>query len=124
MGERFPGETPFDVSPDGSQLVVADRTGRVRVFSVGGRQLRDLRVEKGMTPQSVNWSWDGTGLYLSGMFGGTTYWIVRMDLDGNIEVIWESDNAWAFNPLPSPDGSRLALHVFSSMSEICMIEGF
>ena len=61
---------------------------------------------------------------LSGMAGPARYWIVKMDLDGNYELLYESADTWAWLPIPSPDERRVAFATMRVDEDVWMIEGF
>jgi hypothetical protein len=114
----------FDLSPDGSQLVVTEFTGRIRVFDLSTGISRELVNEWGGRPQKVYWSRKGASLYLSGMGGPASFWIVRLGLEGGYEVLYESEEIWPSWPVPSPDDRSLVFHTTRLWGDIWMIEGF
>jgi Tol biopolymer transport system component len=116
--------TTFDLSPDGSQIVVTEWVGRIRVFDLATGESRELPNEWGGRIQSVYWSRDGASLYLSGMNGPASYWVISLDLEGNYEILWESEDVWATRPVPSPDGRHVVFHTLDFDKDIWMIEDF
>jgi Tol biopolymer transport system component len=114
----------FDLSPDGSRAVVTEWMGRIRVFDLSTGISRELVNEWEGRPQKVFWSRNGAFLYLSGMMGLARFWIVRMDLEGGYEVLYESEETWAFKPVPSPDDRLVVFHTTRPWADIWMIEGF
>jgi hypothetical protein len=113
-----------DLSPDGSQFVVTEFTGRIRLFDLSTGASRELPNEWEGSPQKVFWSRDGQSLYLSGLYGPAHFWIVRMDLEGDYEVLYESEDAWGWLPVPSPDEQRVMFHTTRFWADIWMIEDF
>jgi Tol biopolymer transport system component len=114
----------FDLSPDGSQIVVTEWTGRIRVFDLNTGESRELPNEWGGRVQSVYWSRNDSPLYLSGMYGPAMYWVVSLDLEGNFEILWKSEDTWAHRPVPSPDDRSLVFHTTRMWGDIWMIEDF
>jgi hypothetical protein len=116
--------TRFDLSPDGSQIVVTEWPGRIRVFDLDTGESRELLNEWVGHPQRVYWSRNGTRLYLSGMRGLAPYWVASLDLEGHFEILWESENTWANRAVPSRDDRSLASQTVRCRGDIWMIEGF
>jgi hypothetical protein len=114
----------FDLSPDGSRFVVTELTGRIRVFDLSTGISRELAKDWGGQPQKVFWSRNGAYLYISGMHGPARFWIVRMDLEGGYEVLYESEETWVFSPVPSPDDRSVVFHTTRPSRDIWMIEDF
>lgn len=117
-------EVGFDLSPDGSQFVVTEFTGRIRLFDLSTGVSRELPNEWEGNPQKVFWSRNGEHLYLSGLNGPAYFWIVRLDLVGGYEVLYESADDWAWLPVPSPDERSVVFHMTRFGADIWMIEGF
>lgn len=118
----------FDLSPDGSRIVVAEGSpeekGRIRLFDLASKASREVPYNLGGFPQSVRWSHDGTAVYLSGMYGPATNWLARLNLKGGSEILWTSADTWGFDPVPSPDDHRIVFHTLRWETDFWMIEGF
>jgi WD40 repeat protein len=117
-------DTRFDISPDGSQIVVTEWQGRIRVFDLGTGESRELLDEWVGHPQRVYWSRNGTALYLTGIDGLAPYWVATIDLEGHVKVLWESESTWINRAIPSPDDSSLVFQSVRCRGDIWMIEGF
>ncbi len=118
----------FDLSPDGSQIVITEANGRIRMFDLRNGESRQLPNESGERPQFVYWSPTKKSVYLSGLYWSATemvnYWVGRFDLEGSSEILWGSNDMWASMPIPSPDGSSVIFHGLRWETDIWMIEGF
>jgi Tol biopolymer transport system component len=114
----------LDLSPDGSQFVITETTGRIRVFDLMTGASRDLRLAFEGNPQRVYWSRSGRFLYVSGMKGAARFWIARLDLQGGCELLHESRETWFGWPVPSPDDGSVAYQAVTYRPDVWMIEGF
>jgi len=118
----------FDLSPDGSQIVITEANGRIRVFDLRSGESRQLPNESGEQPQFVYWSPTKKSIYLSGLYWRApemvNYWVGRLDLEGSFEILWGSNDMWASLPIPSPDGASVIFHGLRWETDIWMIEGF
>jgi hypothetical protein len=58
------------------------------------------------------------------MYGPAAHWVVRLDLEGDPEVLWESESTWVNWPVPPPDDPSLVFHALRLETDIWVIEGF
>jgi Tol biopolymer transport system component len=56
------------------------------------------------------------------MGGMSSYWIVRLDPNGDQRLIWKSDDTWAGSLAISPDGATLAFTSLRFSSELWILE--
>jgi len=116
----------WDISPDGSQLVMLFPAGgnRVRLLPLGGGKPRDLIV-KGwpVLRDDPYWGADGKGFYVAGPSAkGAT--LLYVDLKGNATAIWEQNHGSVTWAIPSPDGLHLAIGGQTVESNAWMLENF
>jgi len=116
----------WDLSPDGSQLVMLFPAGgnRVRLLPLGGGQPRDLIV-KGwpVLTDGPYWAPDAKGFYVAGPSAkGAT--LLYVDLKANATAIWEQTHGSVTWAIPSPDGRRLAIGGQTVESNVWMLENF
>jgi Tol biopolymer transport system component len=115
--------TAWDLSPDGSQVVVT-REGRIRLLSLKSGTTTDLAVRGWNGLGFVDWSLDGNALFVSSWTPQDTT-LLRVDLDGNAHVLWHQRlNFLGTKGIPSPDGRHLAVAVFTTDSNAWMVENF
>jgi Tol biopolymer transport system component len=129
-------EYVWDLSPDGTRIAILKRSeAAVSVLSLSGQPLQEVIVKGWHGLQSVDWSADGTGLFVSSVReGGAT--LLCLDLGGNAHLLWESKGTiqpeitpfiggpsapWG---VPSPDGRNLAICEWSLNANIWMMESF
>lgn len=113
----------WDLSPDGSQIVVT-REGRIRLLSLKSGRTTDLAVRGWNGFGFINWSADGNALFVSNWTPQDTS-LLRIDLDGNTHVLWHQRlNFLGTEGIQSPDGRHLAVAVFTTDSNAWMIENF
>jgi Tol biopolymer transport system component len=106
----------WDLSPDGSSLAavhsdLSDST--VRILTLADRATRDVRVPGWAGFDEVQWTPDGTGLYLAANLPKKAA-LLHIDLNGNVDVVWQSESIMYVGlPVPSPDGKHIAFTVGS-----------
>jgi Tol biopolymer transport system component len=114
----------WDLSPDGSQIALLwRRENRVRLLPLAGGKPRDLVVSGWLGLNSLDWSPDGKGLYVSSRSprGATLLYI---DLNGRASPIWEQKGSYVVWGDPSPDGRHLAILGWTRDSNVWMLENF
>jgi Tol biopolymer transport system component len=114
------------LSPDGWKIALVDGTEKVRILSTRGGAPRDLQLKGWVHMRSVNWSADGTRLYLSGQESVSTSGIVETDLAGNYKALMQIPNnrGLVSDPTASPDGRFLIYTEKTSPSEVMLVEHF
>lgn len=96
-------------SPDGSKIAFAsDRDGNLYIYvtSLNGGEVQ--QVTSGTGERNPDWSRGGGRLAASSYVDNTNSEILAFDLDGSNAVNLSNDPAGDFEPIWSPDGSRLA----------------
>ena len=115
--------TPWDLSPDGSQVVMT-REGRIRMLSLKSGVTTDLAVKGWSGLWSIEWSADGNALFVSSQKHQDTT-LLRVDLRGEASVLWHQKlNFEGTQGKPSPDGRHLAVAAWTTDSNVWMIENF
>lgn len=113
----------WDISPDGSRVAVAippgQPEGHIRILPIGGGKVGDLTLRDWQNLESLDWSPDGRGWYISNITD-TASTLLYVDLQGHATPLGQDIN-WA---VPSPDGRHLALSKVTVTSNAWMIENF
>lgn len=117
----------WDLSPEGDRIGVLKRSeGRIRILSLTGGAEQTVTVKGWNNLQSLDWTADGRGFFLSSPLQGGSG-LLHVDLLGNAVLLWRQgvDPSQTTVGLPSPDGRHLAMldHQMQS-SNIWMIEDF
>jgi serine/threonine protein kinase/Tol biopolymer transport system component len=126
---KVPDEQPGDwgVAPDGSLLatVVQDPLeGRIRLFSVGDRNERDLLVKGWPGLSSLNWAGDSRSFFVSAIRPDGTIVLLNIDLQGSTRPLLEQKNGEMCWAIPSFDGKHLATMLMNGESNVWMVEDF
>ena len=116
----------WDVSPDGSRIAVTlgekAEKGLIRVLSLKGDHRRDVTVEDWRTFQSMDWSSDGKGWYVSSRSGSGAYLLYIDALHGGTHLLRSQPGSFETWGIPSPDGRFLAFLEWSSTGKVWMLE--
>ena len=123
-----PGDSEYgwDLSRDGSRLAVAtgnERNHQIRIVSLRDKRGHDLTV-KGWTGITwVSWTAEGRALLVSvqSPHGST---LVRVDMAGNGQPLWESRSGYNAYGISSPDGRYMAIGAGIQNSNLWMVENF
>ena len=119
-----PGQTAWDVSPDGGRIVVQlSRNGEPclhRVFRVTGERERDIAVEKTMNCLLVAWAANSRSLFVT-RHSLQAHVLMHVTLDGKSTELRRSPT-WFDLPRPSPDGRYLAFADSSAYKNAFVLE--
>jgi Tol biopolymer transport system component len=114
----------FDISYDGKRVAVSDGPeGPIRIFSMLGHLERIVPVTGVNRIQSLHWTADGSGFYLSNALKDGTI-LLHVDLHGKTNVIWDNRGGAFTMGVPSPDGHYLAIQGSTSNQNMWMMENF
>jgi Tol biopolymer transport system component len=121
------GSYDWALSPDSSQIALAKfdwNDGCIRVLSLGGKTVRDLRVDGRSLLAGLNWSNDGRSLFVSS-WEPKSVALLHVDLKGKVEVLWQPQPGHQLrSSIPSPDGRYLAIADEILDSNAWMLENF
>jgi serine/threonine protein kinase len=111
----------WNLSPDGSKIaMVENMSDDVKILDLRSRQIQVIHPkprQEGL--QYVDWSVDGKACYLSGEGR-----LLRMDADGNTQLLLPIFNTWVGGLMTSPDGEHLAYTRMVEESNITLLENF
>jgi DNA-binding winged helix-turn-helix (wHTH) protein/Tol biopolymer transport system component len=113
-------------SPDGSRfasLKVGEAEGHIGLLAPDGQLERDIRVKGWPGFFTLAWSPDGKAMYCGTVsrLGAT---LLRVDLDGNAQVLWQQRGADYIYGEPSRDGRYLTIMADVMESNLWMMENF
>ncbi len=117
------------LSPDGSTLAMVRYNAggqSIRLQNaLTGEVVREIQVDvlPGLEFTDIEWSPDGNGFFLSGEFPRGAA-IVRVDMQGEAQVLLEDDTGNYWTVSPSPDGRFLAFGKSTQDANGWMVEGF
>lgn len=122
------GAYKWDLSPDGKKIAVLKRSeNRVHILSLVGMRERLITIKGWQRLETVGWTANGKGLFISDA-KETSSVLLRVDLRGNSEVLWEQSGEQEGNndiyAIPSADGRHLAMYGWTRNSNIWMLENF
>ena len=120
------GELGWDVSPDGTRVVVfRDFDSHFQLLKLGSTEgPREIQTKNGTRLRNLQWAADGKGLFASipTPHGGK---LAYVDLHGNLRLLWELRGHNVFLAArPSRDGGHLAIQGSAGTSNMWILESF
>ncbi len=117
------GPLGFAISPNGDRLATsAGPEGPIRILSFRGRPTQIVRVKNLNNMESLDWSADEKGLFLSSGIVGNRE-ILHVDLKGNAKPLWKCGGDRCF-VTPSPDGRHLSIYDWKVSANMWMMQNF
>jgi len=117
----------WDLSPDGGTLAVVHSglsDNVVRLVTLADGVTHQVAVPGWSEFEDIAWAADGSGVYLAANLPKKAA-LLRLDLKGSLDVLWQSESAYVDLPVPSPDGKHIAFTVGSvGESNAWVIEQF
>jgi Tol biopolymer transport system component/DNA-binding winged helix-turn-helix (wHTH) protein len=116
----------WSLSPDGTTLAIAkgkwgSDEPRIRLVSLNGAPDRSLTINGWPGIAALDWASDSKSLWASTP-GEKENALLRIDLQGNVRIVWRPKNATVGWAIPSRDGKYVALNVHSSSANVAMLE--
>ena len=134
-GIKGEGFVSWSLSPDGKYLATAER-GRnkqpsIRILSTGDDTQKVLLLQGWGEIGGVDWAADGKSLWVGAAKNVATsrrsdaWALLKVDLDGRIETVWENGSLQFWAAIPSPDGRRLAFFAATTdASNVWLLNNF
>lgn len=114
----------WDLSPDGQHIAVLEGlSGHIYILSLTGGAPREIRPKGMETTSFIDWAADGKALFVSRPTR-RGFDLLRVDLDGNSQVLWEERGGLGTSALPSPDGKHLAIRGWTVTSNFWTMTNF
>jgi eukaryotic-like serine/threonine-protein kinase len=113
-------------SPDGSQVAIVKtdwNAGLIRFIPLGGGQARTVTVKGYVNLVSLDWAPDSRSVFV-GTFGPRGSALLRIDLMGNAQPLWQQPLPSGTFGIPSPDGRHVAIHGLGTEANVWMIDAF
>jgi Tol biopolymer transport system component len=115
----------WDVSPDGTRLAIPRANGPILIQPIrGGGAPSEVSIA-GCDPVTPAWSADGKGLFVSVDCNAddAPFRLYHVTLDGRASLLWKDPSLYILEPVPSPDGQRLAIAVKHSDDDVWVLDG-
>ncbi len=114
----------MDLSPDGTRIAAIPKPdGPIQILSLRGQAAQEIQVKGWRNMRTLDWTEDGKGILVSnGIEGGAV--ILRVDLQGNAQVVWKNPGVNWTPVLESPDGRHLAFQSAPTEGNTWMMENF
>ena len=133
LGEKFlaiddiPPFTNWALSPDGSLAAVVHNNGVVRIVDLENKSEREYSEEGWAFGEFVDWSVDGSGLFMDGRRAGSLLMksLLHYSLETReVSVLRSQPAQWHVQPKASPDGEYLAFGLMIFSGNVWMIDDF
>jgi Tol biopolymer transport system component len=114
----------WDVSPDGKRIaVLKGGENHIHVLPLGNGEVHELTVKGWSGFNSLDWSSDGKGLFISNLSGGSAT-LIYVDQAANAYPLWHQKSTTGTWGVPSPDGRQLAILGQEFSANIWTMENF
>ncbi|MGO8732476.1 MAG: protein kinase domain-containing protein [Terriglobia bacterium] len=130
LNKKLAESSSWDLSPDGSQFAIMQsdlEVEPIKILSLSGGKTREFNVKGWKGLEGLVWTADGKGLLVSYSPNPPGSALLRVDFDGNAQVIWEKKGTdtdiWP-GATPSPNGRYLAMQGFPWGSNLWVLENF
>jgi Tol biopolymer transport system component len=119
-------DTNWQLSPDGAKIILfgvqfLGVQHPMRIRSLRDQSLHELTGRPWAGINYVTWTSDSKGIY-----GSTPTQqgdvLLRLDLNGHVQKVWENRGSFQTSALPSPDTEFLAIQSWSLRSNVWMLE--
>jgi Tol biopolymer transport system component len=125
---RFPAERGgyrWMLSPDGSRIAFTNGLGNpfpVQLISLNGGETRVMQVKGGFSG-GIDWAADSESVIVGseGTDGAT---LLKVDLNGHAQPIWQQRLPGVFYGRPSPDGRHFALNTSGGNRNVWLVDHF
>jgi eukaryotic-like serine/threonine-protein kinase len=107
------------LSPDGTRLAVNDGQGRIRILSLHGELITQIRLKDSRGAFNVSWDHNGKALLVT--TGGDT--IMKVALDGTVQPLMKNGSDF-IAVRSSPDGRHMAIMLNGGNRNLWMMENF
>jgi Tol biopolymer transport system component len=115
------------LSRDGTRIAIVNAIEHaIQIIDIVTGSVRVLPLDKRRFAMSVSWSADSRHLFvpvISDEYAFTSA-LLYLDLQGKAEVLFETQGAWLYCPVASPDGRMLAFTERIQENNAAMIERF
>jgi serine/threonine protein kinase len=115
----------WSLSPDGQHIALTQQNNKaqIQILSLSkDTVVRQLDLGKWTQLQSISWSADGSGLYVTAFSPSMT--LLSASLDGSVRVLFQQGHNWLCCPKAAPNGQLLAFTAMEVQRDAEMIEKF
>ena len=114
----------WDLSPDGRHIAVLEGlSGRIQILSLPHQTVQEIKTKGMETTSFIDWAADGKAVFVSRPTP-QGFELLRLDLNGNSEVLWGERGGLGTSALASPDGKHLAIRGWSVTSNFWTMTNF
>ena len=128
MSFADPGFANWALSPDGSRVALTNFANQIQVLDLAAKSVKTLTIQDWTGLEYIDWAADGRSVFVpahpvNGPRLNNTG-LLRIDLDGQVNVLRHEANEWNVFPGASPNGRHLAFSTMVLDSNTWMVEDF
>ena len=114
----------WELSPDGTRIAVySTKEKPIHIIFLDGRASRDVTVMGYKNIGDMKWAADGKSMFVpTSVQRGSV--LLRVDFQGNAQVLWKQEGDFGIFPNPSPNGRHLAIAGWALNSNLWMMEKY
>jgi Tol biopolymer transport system component/DNA-binding winged helix-turn-helix (wHTH) protein len=131
IDDDLPYSFNWTLSRDGLTLAIAKANKLdiltqpvIRLLTLKGGKERSIFLKDWSSINSLDWTADGKGLWVSASTNTGINAVLNVDLQGRARPVWEQTKMYVGWAIPSPDGRQIALLQASGNSNVWMVENF
>lgn len=103
----------WDLSPDGTRLAVLNsKDPAIHFLSLGGQPSREITLNGWHGLGYVSWMPDGQRIVV-GEQENCCASLLSVGVGGDVQILWKQEGAVAISGIPSPDGRRIAIWLWT-----------
>jgi Tol biopolymer transport system component len=134
LSRRGPEFSRFDTDPDrildyhwalsadGVRLAVLNSSeAKIHILSLTGQPTTEIALDGWPSLGYVSWTSDGKRLVV-GSYKNHDAALLNVDLEGKINLLWEQQGAFGVSGVPSSDGRRIAIWLWTTNNNIWMAD--
>jgi eukaryotic-like serine/threonine-protein kinase len=110
----------FHLSPDGRRFAETLGANRIKILSLHGELIREIKVKDSRIVGGFSWAPDGNALF--GAASGDA--LLRVGMDGRVQPLIENHAPGVVTAGASPDGRQLVIMFRGARKNVWMMENF
>jgi WD40-like Beta Propeller Repeat len=112
----------WDLSPDGTRVAILNsKDAAIHIFSLIGQPSREITLNGSGGLGYVSWMPDGQRVVV-GEQENCCASLLSVGMAGDVHVLWKQEGAVAISGIPSPDGRRIAIWLWTMNNNFWILD--